>query len=192
MTNAIEFAHDRITPPDAVRGATLVVALIMLLLLTILGVTAMSTNTLQERMAGNYGGSEAAFQAAESADRAGEDSFINVTTKPQTAGTLGSCTQTPCVYDFGVPGNFLDTAHTDHWWLNTAGATQETSVNAQANFLHDPMFVIEYRGFKKDDMLWHSSGPPSGIDYYRITAIGWDPKYTGAIALVQSIYGKRF
>lgn len=54
------------------RGAALVVALVLLLLMTVLGVSAMRTTTLQERMAGNLRDNNLAFQSAEAGLRAGE------------------------------------------------------------------------------------------------------------------------
>lgn len=59
-------------PRQTERGAVLVVAMIFLLILTLLGITAMSTTTLQERMAGNLRDNNLAFQSAESALRDGE------------------------------------------------------------------------------------------------------------------------
>lgn len=55
-------------------GAVLVVGLIILVILTLLGVQAMRSNVLQERMAGNMRERNLAFQAAESALRLGEAS----------------------------------------------------------------------------------------------------------------------
>ena len=60
------FSHSR------QRGAVLLVALIMLLLLTILGAAAMRDTNLQERMAGNMRDHDLAFQAAEAALRFAE------------------------------------------------------------------------------------------------------------------------
>lgn len=48
------------------RGMALVMALVILLILTMIGVTAMSTSTLQEKMAGNVQEQTRAFHAAES------------------------------------------------------------------------------------------------------------------------------
>ena len=48
------------------HGAVLVTALVFLVILTLLGITSMSTNTLEERMAGNSQDINRAFQAAES------------------------------------------------------------------------------------------------------------------------------
>jgi len=55
------------------HGGALITALSILLVLTILGVSAMSTSTLQERMAGNARDAEAAFEAAEAALRHAEN-----------------------------------------------------------------------------------------------------------------------
>ncbi len=48
------------------RGAVLVVSLVLLLMMTILAITAASTSSLQSRMAGNAQDMNLAFQAAES------------------------------------------------------------------------------------------------------------------------------
>ncbi|NMT65517.1 pilus assembly PilX family protein [Marinobacter orientalis] len=48
------------------RGATLIVSLIVLLVLTLIGVAGMNTSVMQERMAVNSQNSNRAFQAAES------------------------------------------------------------------------------------------------------------------------------
>lgn len=53
------------------RGAVLIVALLFLVMLTLLGVTAMTSTTMEERMAGNSRDAGIAFQAAEAALRDG-------------------------------------------------------------------------------------------------------------------------
>lgn len=59
-------------PINNQRGATLIIALIMLLLLTIIGLSSMRGTSLQESMAGNMRDSSLALQAAEAALRQGE------------------------------------------------------------------------------------------------------------------------
>ncbi len=44
-------------------GAVLIVSLLLLLVMTLLGVTAMQSNMLQEKMAGNFWSRNLAFQA---------------------------------------------------------------------------------------------------------------------------------
>lgn len=53
--------------PHGQRGTALVMALVVLLLLTIIGVSAMNTTQMQERMSGNLKDKTLAFEAAETA-----------------------------------------------------------------------------------------------------------------------------
>ena len=53
-------------------GAVLVVSLLFLLVLTLIGLTGMQVTSLEEKMSGNMRDRNLAFQAAESALRAGE------------------------------------------------------------------------------------------------------------------------
>jgi len=59
----------RFCPPQHQRGATLVVGMILMVLLTLLGLTALGTSVLEERMAANARDRIRAFQAAEAALR---------------------------------------------------------------------------------------------------------------------------
>jgi len=61
-------------------GAVLIISLIILLLLTLIGVTAIQTTSLEEKMAGNLRNQNLAFQAAETALRAGETRLNSATT----------------------------------------------------------------------------------------------------------------
>ena len=78
-------------PIDNQRGATLIIALIMLLLLTIIGLSSMRGPSLQESMAGNMRDSHLALQAAEAALRQGE----NVVNKKFMTNTLDALSSTP-------------------------------------------------------------------------------------------------
>lgn len=73
------------------RGMALVMALVILVILTILGITAMSTSSLQEKMAGNVQEQTRAFQAAES----GLNQALN------TSGALVLTGQTSFDFTFG-------------------------------------------------------------------------------------------
>lgn len=57
------------------RGSALIIALVFLLIMTLLGVSAMQGTTQQESMAGNARQRNLAFQAAEAAVRSGEQSL---------------------------------------------------------------------------------------------------------------------
>ncbi|MFB1487588.1 MULTISPECIES: PilX N-terminal domain-containing pilus assembly protein [unclassified Thiocapsa] len=58
------------------KGVVLIVALMFILVMSIVGVTAMHSTIMQERMAGNARDRNLAFQAAEAALRAGEDASL--------------------------------------------------------------------------------------------------------------------
>ncbi|MBW5411704.1 PilX N-terminal domain-containing pilus assembly protein [Pseudomonas sp. MAG002Y] len=58
--------------PNREKGAVLLVALIVLLLMTIIGISSMRVTSLQERMAGNMRDQNLAFQGAETAMRQAE------------------------------------------------------------------------------------------------------------------------
>ena len=61
-----------LTHKPSQRGAILIVSLLLLLVMTLIGVTAVSTTTLQEKMAGNNRQRQLAFQAAGAALRDAE------------------------------------------------------------------------------------------------------------------------
>lgn len=69
------------------QGATLVVAMIMLVLITIVGFNAMQTTILQERMSGNLRDKEISFQAAEAALREQEAWLQAQSAAPALAGS---------------------------------------------------------------------------------------------------------
>lgn len=62
------------------QGAVLVVGLIFLVLMTLVGVTAMRTGVLDERMAGNLRDTKVAFEAAEAALRNAEEDELAMLT----------------------------------------------------------------------------------------------------------------
>jgi Tfp pilus assembly protein PilX len=72
-------------PPRRQSGAVLIVAMVILVILTLLGVTAMNTSSLEEKMASNTQEQVRTFQAAETGiSQAGQD--INAF---KLAGTCG-------------------------------------------------------------------------------------------------------
>ncbi|MDN5872575.1 MAG: PilX N-terminal domain-containing pilus assembly protein, partial [Nitrococcus sp.] len=59
-------------------GAVLVVSLLFLLVMTLIGITAMQGVSLEEKMAGNARGGTLALQAAEAALREGEEWVMDI------------------------------------------------------------------------------------------------------------------
>lgn len=82
MTRLNPLAHRQL-------GSALIVALIFLLLMTIIGTSAMQGSTMQERMAGNWRDWNLAFQSAEAALREAERFLLESATPPAITNTNG-------------------------------------------------------------------------------------------------------
>lgn len=177
--------------PTKQGGATLIVALMFLVMLTIIGVSSISTTTLEEKMAGNLRDQQIAFQAAESALR---DAEIDLETgiggtgnrDPLTIGggfgtacsgafTAGSCIDSAYVSQtVGATWNWTDANKTVQYGAYT-GAAPLPGVSAQ------PRYVIEYLS-EKDD----TSTTPT-TRHFRITARGWGAN-ASTTATLQTVY----
>ena len=60
-------------------GAALIVVLVMLIVLTMLGITGAKQTAMEERMAGNFRDQQIGFEVAEAALRVAEDTVLNPT-----------------------------------------------------------------------------------------------------------------
>jgi len=130
-------------------GIALVVALVFLLVLTILGVTAMQTATLQERMAGNARDRTLALQAAEFALRDAEALL---------AGGVTNGSQ------------FHDLEDAPDWTaLNCPSGDTQTVNIPNAALATDPCYFIE--PFNEGTSLVPGEEVPPGTIVYRITAV---------------------
>lgn len=111
------------------RGAVLITGLIFLVVLTLLGTTALQGTLLEEKMAGNLRDETLAFQAAEAALRSGE-AFLEQVAIPVFDGSDGlyhhASSPAP------EPVSWLD-------W-ETAGRTADTFIDGVAS---QPRYIIE-------------------------------------------------
>ena len=167
-------------------GAVLVISLIMLLLLTLIGVTGTQVTSMEEKMAGNMKDQNMAFQAAESGLRAGEAWVAGQAIRPVPNNTGSTQVWT------------LDSAATaasSNWWeeRNAAwwGSNAVQFVATLSDIKTNPYYLIEQQYFDKDSLTLGISTDNSGRVLYRVTAKG-----TGGSdltrALLQSTYSKRF
>ncbi len=161
------------------QGAVLIISLLMLMVMTLLGVTAMQSTILEEKMAGNFRDKHLAFQAAEVALRDGENWLMTLA-------------QEPIATDDGVNRVWtLDILGADWWnalsaWVNAVPFTGSL-VASQA-----PACLVEEAGFVSDGSLTiGTSRDKPGRVLYRITARGTGGS-NAAVAIVQSIYAKRY
>ncbi len=165
------------------KGVALVMSMVFLLILTLIGVAAMSTSALEERMAGNMVDKNYALQAAESALLAGELWIIN-------QGVLPG-------FSPPQPNDGLHLPSTGQYpvWDETTGVWAGTDV---INYVGlgkvktQPKFIIEYMG-KSPTSKAKGTGSGYGaasnpeIDVFRITARGTGGT-NDAVTMVQSTF----
>lgn len=145
--------------PHRQSGAVLVIALIMLLAMTLIGVTGLSSTTMQERMAGNLREMDIAFQAAEAALREGE-TYLESATLPDFDGTGGlyqpAASGSPQVWDAIS-------------WTNTSASREYTG--AIADLAAQPRYIIEELApVPAPGGSLSSDAPAPETGMYRITA----------------------
>ncbi|MCK4742595.1 MAG: hypothetical protein KAT25_02110 [Sulfuriflexus sp.] len=164
------------------QGAVLIVSLIILLLMTIIGVSSMKTTTLEERMAGNMRDQNLAFQSAEAAIVEGE-TYLRDTVLIVTDGTAG-------LHDIGLAPDPLVPAT----WTTAASSRSATvSLNDDQN----ARFYIEKLGDIEKPTGRNLTFDPAGnktnggdITGYKVVAIGEGPSGESQ-AILASYYGKK-
>ena len=145
-------------------GAVLIVSLVLLLVLTILGVSGVQNTTMEERMAGNYRDRFSAFQAAEAALRVGERSVGVYTTFSGmnfdgTDGTFDSDKFTGSA-DPMDPNNYLAVSAST-LAIGGVASTPEYFIERVPKVpLSNSSLVVGFQGASKD------------VQYYRITGKG--------------------
>jgi type IV pilus assembly protein PilX len=182
------------TPPtqQRQRGMVLIVALIILLVLTILGVSGMTTTSLQERMAANEHDRQIAFQTAEAALRTGEnfiqsnsmDASMFNTTCTGGSGGLCDCSDKTngCVVYWTDPK--LDV------WSASNPNEHVTVQTAFSQVAAQPMYIIEYLGRVNPPGSLPGAIPgPGDPMMFRVTALGTGQSPTAKVML-QSTYKK--
>ncbi|MFN3985374.1 MAG: PilX N-terminal domain-containing pilus assembly protein [Rhodocyclaceae bacterium] len=97
-----------VSRPQDQRGIALVVALILLVIATLTGISGIRSSTMQERMTGNMYDRSIAFQAAESAFLAAQAHLELTDSHPSWV----DCTETACPV---VPVNAFSSTNTSGW-----------------------------------------------------------------------------
>jgi len=186
------------------RGATLVLALLILVMIMMYGIPAAMNSIQNERMTGNTRQRDLAFQAAEHALKAA-DTFIHANTAAQLdalAPAAKTCADSPDDDDDGTVSNdgLLSNGecHSNNadYWRNTfdwtKGVSPAGSIDA-ALVATQPVYVVERM---PDVSYCQPSGglPPCTLpdtavakNYYRVTAkaVGQD---SNAIVILQTMY----
>ncbi len=186
------------------QGAALVVALIMLVLMTLVGITAMQVTTVQEKMVANSRDLNVAFQAAEVALLRGEHYVKNMqdaiftTTCKGSGSTIGLCKpgqSTPIWTTISWSDTNPVTLEYGNEQENKQIPASETSVdNIQplpaSTVAKQPRYIIE-------DITSVSGGGQANLSkgLYRITAQGYgqavnDNGQPLARVMLQSVFKK--
>lgn len=164
------------------QGSALIVSLLILIVMTLIGITGMGTSNLEEKMAGNARDTALAFQAAEAALRDAEEYYENdiVVLGAAFTGCSAGMYQEGC-----NPDIFSDTTWAD-------ARSYSGTISGVAS---QPKYIIELLGEigdAADDINISGYGESSGLGNIvaaRITARG-----TGgtddAVVYLQTTYGR--
>jgi len=166
-------------------GASLIVSLMLLVVLTLLGLSGMQSTIMQERMSNNVRDKELAFQAAESAVRAGEDWIKN-----QPGGALdvqdGTSCSAPC--DLVGLDDYLNMTTRDFSWWETTGRSYTGTLGGV--IASAPRFIVEEHSIQLDSLAdaTDSNAPPARI-LYRLTAMGVGSTLT-TLSTIETLYAR--
>lgn len=167
-------------------GVALFISLVLLLVLTIIGVSAVQTTSLEERMARNSRDRLMAFQAAESALRDAETFIETVVTTASFSdtGTNGLWTIAP----------FATTARWEQPGI-WAGGLSVVAPSAVQGVASQPRYLIEHVAtLIREENAYQIDDPYTGsasdrIEIFRVTARGVGGTQNARV-LLQSTYGR--
>jgi len=192
------------------NGAVLAMALVFLLLLTIIGISAITTTTLQEKMSGNMLDRNLSFQAAEAALRDGErhvDNAITDTTAFSLTCVNGLCepalataaTLNISVWDSGLV-DWGSSSTTSIQFGSITGTTPLPGLAAQPRYIIERLTeklnapggttgaqIVNTGGYSGSTNKETTNLSSSGR-FYRVTARATGR--TGAQVMLQSTYRK--
>lgn len=164
------------TGPGSQRGVSLIVALVMLIVLTLIGVSSMNTAIVELRMAGSAQQQGIALNRADEMLRVGEEDVLAIVTNPDA-------------FDFAAAddGYYVNADAIDVFDLDWAGQGLNSIAGANAG----DTYVTEYQGAKTipgESLKVATDGRIIGgaVHTFRITSRSATGK--SALRLVQSIY----
>lgn len=177
------------------RGIALIICLLLLLVLTIISVSAVQSTILEEKMAGNMRDYILAFQSSETALRGGENEMLAIALddkrslpSPSSDGSTGiwstiaasdaaAAQDTPWWYDYDAG-----------WWRSKA----KTSSAALGHIAHNSHYIIQWLQFVKDDGLGVCTYDGcSGRDFHQVTSYAQGGS-TDTVVQLQSTFSWRY
>jgi type IV pilus assembly protein PilX len=164
------------------QGATLAVTLLMLLIITLLGISAIQVTHMQEKMTANLQDKELSFHAAESALAAGETWILAQAAEPPVTTT---CSAFPCVQT--AFQNFNVVGQSSTWWQSNS-ANYNTQLD---NVATTPRYIIEFLQFVPDTPVVGTTSSTTGVYYYQVTARGSGGS-NDSFTILQTTVARRF
>ncbi len=161
------------------QGMVLIVGLIFLMILTLIGVSAMNSTALSEKLTQNLRDTTAAFEAAEASMGDGE-AWLQAQVVAPNAVT--NCTSAPCtVWQADTLGNIYQQSNS--WWQTQARTFSSTLYGVAVQ----PQYIIEFQRFVPYELSPGTLGKGQGYYYYRVNARGTGATSNAQVNL-QSIY----
>lgn len=154
-------------PADKQRGAVLMVSLVLLLVLTLLGISGIESTILQEKMTGSVQDRERAFQAAEAALRDAEN-YISDDTLHGTLVGRASCLGGICAPASGTNAyDVWEDSSLVNWSTGSNTLPYGTASGSSLPIVaRQPAYIIEL-------MQVVVPGETDPETFYRITAKGY-------------------
>lgn len=167
------------------RGVVLIVSLVLLLIITLLGIAASQSTSLEERMAGYQRQHQLAFEAAEAALRAGESALNGGASLPPFDGSVTGYYPTST----DASGNpLMAGADWQTWsWSKSIPYTNgalSIGGNAEATASY---YIEQFKYVPAPGQSLDVSAPIPGQQLYAITARGVSPDGKSTVVL-QSTY----
>jgi len=168
------------------NGAVLVVALIILLVMSMIGLSNMQSATMQERMAANSRQKTVSQQAAESALRSAEDWLAQEVVSSQSldqfdgsGGLFAEVIPRPGMVAAPLSSTLDDPLDPDKW--SNVGVADDSINSATIKIVAEsPRYVIEYLGRDRGtankevkEFDYNSKTKDIRPHIFRVTAIGW-------------------
>jgi type IV pilus assembly protein PilX len=183
MTGSLRnLSSARQSGPGSQRGVALVVALVLLVVATLIGLAGVRGTNLQERMSANMYDRSLAFQRAESALRAAEDA---ITSKWRITDLDGvDCTVAGTVCDVVPEDTFTATATPNPRWIPVP---DDNNINGDKT-PGRPQYFIQFLGTGSGESEYGldanagtgsyseaGNSAPVSVAFYRITARSSSP-----------------
>ncbi|ESQ13028.1 MAG: hypothetical protein N838_16215 [Thiohalocapsa sp. PB-PSB1] len=182
-------------------GAVLVLGLVLLLVITLIGVSGLRTTVMQERMAGNLRQNNIALQATEAAIQAGLAYVESLPSVPIVSASGSNYLWPACTVSDANAGTCQDLEDiVDNWQQGditsiNAGATYQDIIGELGEsgnlpgVVAQPRIYIEVHYVAPLDAEHAAQG--KGVYYFTVTAVGFGASQK-ARAIVQSTVAKIF